>query len=233
MAGQEEPARFAHRRHLTRMPRKVTLTFDNGPDPEITPFVLDCLAHHNLTTTFFVLGQKVSDPALVRIARRASAEGHRIGNHTFTHTIPLGDLDGKTALAEFERTEQALAWLTQPQRLFHPFGGGGAIGPHLLHPAVVDKLEAGGYTCVLWNCVPGDWKHPDAWVDRALEDCRLREWSLVVLHDLPTGAMAHLDEFIRRLRDEGVEFTQDYPPNCVPVVGGRIVLPMAEYTREP
>jgi peptidoglycan/xylan/chitin deacetylase (PgdA/CDA1 family) len=214
------------------MPRRVTLTFDNGPDPEVTPSVLDCLSHHNLKTTFFVLGQKVSDPACARIAQRASEEGHRIGNHTFTHTVPLGDLDPETALAEFERTEQALDWLAQPERLFRPFGGGGAIGPHLLHPVVVERLESGGYTCVLWNCVPGDWKHPDAWVDRALEDCRSREWSLVVLHDLPTGAMAHLDEFIRRLRDEGVEFTQDYPPDCMPIVGGRIVLPMAPYTRE-
>jgi peptidoglycan/xylan/chitin deacetylase (PgdA/CDA1 family) len=233
MARQQEPARLAHRRHLTRMPRKVTLTFDNGPDPQVTPFVLDCLARHDLKTTFFVLGEKVSHPAGARLARRASEEGHRIGNHTFTHTVPLGNLDRTTALAEFERTEQALEWLIQPQRLFRPFGGGGAIGPHLLHPAVLDRLESGGFTCVLWNCVPGDWKHPDAWVDRALEDCRSLAWSLVVLHDLPTGAMAHLDEFIHRLSDEGVEFTRDYPPDCLPIVGGRIILPMAQYTREP
>ena len=215
------------------MRRKVTLTFDNGPDPEVTPFVLECLAHHNLKSTFFVLGEKLIDAANARIVRRASAEGHRIGNHTFTHTVPLGNLGRKAALAEFDRTEQGLQWLNQPQRLFRPFGGGGAIGPHLLHPAVVARLESGGYTCVLWNCVPGDWKHPDEWVERAVEDCRSRSWSLVVLHDLPTGAMAHLDEFIRTLREEEVEFTQEYPPTCLPIVGGRVVMPMAPYTREP
>ena len=214
------------------MPRKVTLTFDNGPDPGVTPYVLDCLARHDLKTTFFVLGEKVSNPACARIARRASDEGHRIGNHTFTHTVPLGDLDRKTALAEFDRTEEALNWLIQPQRLFRPFGGGGAIGPHLLHRAVVEKLAGGGYTCVLWNCVPGDWKYPHDWVHRALDACRSLPWSLVVVHDLPTGAMEHLDNFIRRLRDEDVEFTQDYPPDCLPIVEGRIVLPMAPYTRE-
>src|SRR5580698_4391615 len=211
---------------------KVTLTFDNGPEPLVTPSVLDCLAHHTLKTTFFVLGQKVSDPACARIARRAMEEGHRIGNHTFSHTTPLGDLDREVALEEFERTEQALAWIPQTERLFRPYGGGGSMGPHLLHPAVVERLEAGGYTCVLWNSVPGDWKNDDAWVDRALEDCRSLPWSMVVLHDLPTGAMAHLDEFIRLLRDDGVEFTQDYPPDCTPIVGGRIVLPMAQYTRQ-
>jgi hypothetical protein len=53
----------------------------------------------------------------------------------------------------------------------------------------------------------------------------------VVLHDLPTGAMKHLDEFIRRLRDEGVELTQDYPPDCLPIVDGKIVLPIEQYTQ--
>lgn len=214
---------------------KVTLTFDNGPEPLVTPSVLDCLAAHNLKTTFFVLGRKVSDPACARIARRAVEEGHRIGNHTFTHTTPLGELDRTSALEEFERTEQALAWVDQwvqqPERLFRPYGGGGALGPHLLHPAVVEKLQAGGHTCVLWNSVPGDWLHPDDWVDRAMEDCRSRPWSLVVLHDLPTGAMAHLDRFIRQLKDEGMELTAEYPPDCVPIVRGRIVLPIKRYVQ--
>jgi len=216
---------------------KVTLTFDNGPEPLVTPQVLDCLAQHDLKATFFVLGKKVIEPARARIAQRASADGHRIGNHTFTHTTPLGELDRTAALAEFDRTERALEWLlpagAQPRRLFRPYGGSGALGPHLLHPAVVEKLEAGGYTCVLWNSVPGDWRDPDQWVNRALEDCRSRPWSLVVLHDLPTGAMAHLDEFIRRLFDDGVELTQEYPSDCVPLLDGKIVLPMAQYTSKP
>jgi peptidoglycan/xylan/chitin deacetylase (PgdA/CDA1 family) len=211
--------------------RRVTLTFDNGPEPLVTPYVLDCLAGHNLKATFFVLGRKVSEPARARIARRAIEEGHHIGNHTFTHSKPLGELSRAAALDEFERTEQALASLDPPEQLFRPYGGRGSMGPHLLHPAVVEKLEAGGYTCVLWNSVPGDWQHPDDWVVRAMEDCRSRPWSLVVLHDLPTGAMAHLNEFIRQLNDEGVELTAEYPPNCVPIVRGRIALPIEQYVQ--
>src|SRR5580658_4618882 len=125
---------------------KVTLTFDNGPEPQVTPSVLDCLSQHNLKATFFVLGQKVSDPACARIARRAIEEGHRIGNHTFTHTTPLGQLDRSAALEEFDRTEQALARFyppdNPPQKLFRPYGGGGALGPHLLHPAVLEKTRS-------------------------------------------------------------------------------------------
>ena len=204
---------------------KVTLTFDNGPDPNVTPYVLDCLARHDVKSTFFVIGTRVADPARAAVARQAVKAGHRIGNHTWSHTTPLGELDAAAALEEFERTEQALDFLVQPQRLFRPYGRGGKLGAHLLHPAVVPKLD----TCVLWKFVSGDWRDPDGWMARALADCRASEWSLVVLHDIPSGAMLHLDEFIRTLKQEGMELTQEYPPDCVPIVNGKIVLPIEPY----
>ena len=194
----------------------------------MTPGVLDCLARHRIQTTFFVLGRKAITPEGVAIIRRAIAEGHWIGNHTFTHSAPLGRLDRADALREFEQAEQALAWITQPRRLFRP-PGSGRLGRHLLHPAVVEKLIAGAYTCVLWNSVPGDFRDPDGWLERALADCRSRPWTLVVLHDLPNGAMAHLDEFITRLENEGFEFTQEFPPDCVPILDGQVVLPLEPY----
>ncbi len=209
---------------------KVTLTFDNGPTPEVTPQVLDCLGRNGVAATFFVVGRKAAaGDALVRRARR---EGHFIGNHTFSHTTPLGELDREAALEEFDRAEEVLAWLDQPRRLFRPYARAGRQGPHLLHPAVLERLLDGNYWCVLWNCVPGDWRDPEGWVARALAGCRSREWSLVVLHDLPTGAMAHLDRFIRTLREEGFELTQDYPPDCVPIANGEIVQPLEPYVAE-
>ena len=103
------------------------------------------------------------------------------------------------------------------------------MGKGLLHPAVVDRLTAGGYTCVLWNCVPGDFRDPDGWMNRALADCRTREWSLVVLHDLPNGAMRHVDSFLRKLRDEGHQITQDFPPDCTPIVNGKVLQSLDEF----
>lgn len=211
------------------MRRRVTITFDNGPTPEATPYVLDCLAKHEVSATFFVVGRKASSSEGTAILQRASREGHCIGNHTFTHTTPLGELERDAALREFEQTEEALAWLQRPKRLFRPYGRGGMLGRHLIHPAVVEKLRAGRYWCVLWNCVPGDWRDPEGWVARALSDCRSREWSLVVLHDLPNGAMMHLERFIQALRDENVELTRDYPPGCVPIADGEILLSMDQF----
>jgi peptidoglycan-N-acetylglucosamine deacetylase len=208
---------------------KVTLTFDNGPDPEATPLVLDSLARHGVNSTFFVLGQNVSASAGLDLARRASREGHWIGNHTWSHVGRLGEMTREAALQEFESTQQALAWVEQPARLFRPRGGGGRFGRGLLHPAVVDKLTAGGFTCVLWTSVPGDFRDPDGWMDRALADCRTREWSLVVLHDIPNGAMRHLDSFLRKLRDEGHQLTQDFPLECTPIVNGQIVQSLDQF----
>jgi len=208
--------------------KKLTFTFDNGPEPGVTPAVLDCLARHNVKTTFFVMGRKAVTSEGSALVRREIEEGHWIGNHTFTHSTPLGRMDRAAALDEFEKAENALAWIQQPHKLFRP-PGKGQLGKHLLQPAVIEKLKAGGYSCVLWNSVPGDWRDPDGWLDRALADFESRDWTLIVLHDIPSGAMGHLDDFIVRLERAGVEFTQDFPPDCVPILDGKVVLPLEPY----
>ncbi|HWF37456.1 MAG TPA: polysaccharide deacetylase family protein [Candidatus Acidoferrales bacterium] len=202
--------------------RKVTLSFDNGPS-EATAQVLDCLLQHDVRASFFVLGEKLSDPSNMALVMRAAEEGHWIGNHTFTHTTPLGDLDVKSAVWEFEQTERFLEPLRLKEKLFRPYGRGGGLGRNLLHPAVVEKLRENSYSCVLWNSVPGDWLNPKTWVQAAMSDCRTRDWSLVVLHDLPTRAMDRLDDFIERLKQEDFQLTQEFPDDCVPIRNGRIV----------
>jgi len=207
---------------------QVTLTFDNGPEPSVTPQVLDCLARHRVRATFFVMGRKAATPEGGELVRRASAEGHGIGSHTWSHGASLGKLDAASALAEFERGSEAVALLGIKERLFRP-PGGGRIGDHILHAAVVPKLEAGGFTCVLWNLVTGDWKEPDEWLPRGLAGVRERDWTLLALHDLPTGAMSYLDTFLTQLKAEGHSFTPEFPPECLPIVDGRAVLPLEPY----
>lgn len=176
---------------------QVTLTFDNGPDPEVTPAVLDTLGRAGLRATFFVLGEKPRQPDCRVLAERAFAEGHWIGNHTFTHGAPLGESrEAGTVEREIGETQAPLGGLAHPDRLFRPVGGGGRLGRHLLSPEALDYLKAGEFSCVLWTSVPEDWLDPVGWVERAMADCRTRDWSVVVVHDLPTGAMDHLDRFI-------------------------------------
>ena len=81
----------------------------------------------------------------------------------------------------------------------------------------------------LWNAVPEDWAYPTGWVARALTLCFAQEHSLLVLHDLPTGAMAYLDEFLALAKDGGATFTQDFPTDCVLVKSGAIVRDVKPY----
>jgi peptidoglycan/xylan/chitin deacetylase (PgdA/CDA1 family) len=201
---------------------EVTLSFDNGPEPEATPAVLDALRRRALRATFFVIGRKLRDPARRALAERAHADGHWIGNHSWTHQGPLGDRrDPGHAEAEIARTEAELGPLSHPDRLFRPVGGGGALGPHLLSGAARDLLAAGGHTVVTWTAVPGDWRDPDGWPGTALRQCLAEPRPVLVLHDLPNGAMRHLDAFLDRLQQAGATFRQDFPEACVPMRRGR------------
>jgi hypothetical protein len=80
----------------------------------------------------------------------------------------------------------------------------------------------------LWNAIPGDWKERDGWVDRALAQCRAQAWTLMVLHDLPTGAMRNLEQLLDAAAALGIRLRHDFAPACVPILDGRIVRPLAD-----
>lgn len=85
--------------------RLVALTFDDGPDPVWTPRILDLLREAHVPATFFVVGAKAErHPELLR---RAAAEGHDLGNHTYHH-LSLRDLPPEAVRFEIERTNQAI-----------------------------------------------------------------------------------------------------------------------------
>jgi hypothetical protein len=93
----------------------------------------------------------------------------------------------------------------------------------LLSATAVRYLEAGGYTVVTWNNVPGDWIEPQAqWPARAFATMEQQDWSLLVIHDFLIGPMIDtLTYFIDAARSRGVEIVQDFPPACTPMVRGQ------------
>jgi peptidoglycan-N-acetylglucosamine deacetylase len=209
----------------------LTVTFDNGPESSVTPVVLDVLARHGVATTFFVIGNKLSDPRARACAERAHAEGHWIGNHTWTHTRPLGEQPGEEAAKlEIGRAQAEIGSLSHDPPLFRPTGGGGHLDRRLLSAEAAAMLQAGGFSCVLWNAIPYDWQDPDGWVDTALAQLAIQPWTLMVLHDLPTGAMRHLDRFLTEVNRRGGRFRQDFPLACVPITAGKVTGPLANFT---
>lgn len=208
--------------------KSITLSFDNGPDPEVTPQVLDVLQRNGVAASFFVLGDKLRDRRY--LCERARDEGHWIGNHTFNHLVPMG-LSRAPGAAEREmrRTQRLMEGLAHEDKLFRPFGGGGLLDKCLFDRESFGCLVDEGYTCVLWNSVPEDWVDPVRWPDRALQQCSELDHALVVLHDLPTDAMLKLEGFIGRARNAGFSFVQEFPDSCVPVWRGQIRASMDAY----
>ena len=203
------------------MTDRVTLTFDNGPTPGVTEHVLDALAARELQATFFVIGSKLMDERGRAVAQRAHGEGHWIGNHTLTHTTPLGQLGEAVDVdREIDGAQSLIGALAHPDRLFRPYGSGGVIDRRLLGGHGRRRMLDDGFTCCLWDCQPRDWLEPDEWVATGLATIESIEWPVVVLHDLPTGAMAHLPRFLDALAAADIEVVQDFPDSCVPIRRG-------------
>jgi peptidoglycan/xylan/chitin deacetylase (PgdA/CDA1 family) len=201
---------------------RVTLSFDNGPDAEGTPRVLDALAAHDLRASFFALGKRLEQPGARALLERARSEGHWIGNHSYSHGTPLGlDPSPEAALREIDAAQALLGDLAHPDLPFRPFGGGGRLDRNLLSRAALARLVAGRHTLVLWSCVPRDWVDT-GWPERALAEIARQPWSLVVLHDVVPDTAARLPEFLAALRAARHEVVQEWPEACVPIRRGAL-----------
>jgi peptidoglycan/xylan/chitin deacetylase (PgdA/CDA1 family) len=205
----------------------LTLTFDNGPDPDVTPYVLSILADFDIKSTFFVVGEKAR--RYPELCRMIVDQGHWLGNHTWSHTLPLGLMrDPRQETFEVLETHREISSLLGNRRLFRPMGGGGEIGPHLLSTASLQALRENRYSCVLWNSVPGDWRDHHGWPVQAAADLARNRWTVMVLHDTSLEAMTHLPQFIGDALSLGTRFRQDFPEGCLPIKDGIMAVPVSE-----
>jgi peptidoglycan/xylan/chitin deacetylase (PgdA/CDA1 family) len=207
----------------------LTLTFDNGPT-DATPVVLDLLKAHGIRSTFFVTGKQMAIPRMRVHAERAAREGHWIGNHTYSHTVSLGSIaDPAWSVAEIADTQKLIGRLAHPDRLFRPYANSAVLDRRVFSRASIEYMQANAYTVVLWNAVPRDWLDRE-WMQTALEQCLSQPWSLMVLHDDFTRALPALERFLPAVKAAGARFRQDFPPACVPLHQGHIVLPLDNLT---
>lgn len=163
-----------------RAGRRVALTFDDGPDPEVTPAVLDALAQHGARATFFTIGRSLkAHPAL---ARRLATERHELANHSWSHSRWQIFFDLPRQVREIGRGSRVIASLTK--------GHGGHRAPPLFRPPVGIKgpslaLAAGhlGLTVVAWSLHSRDTRDPDPRriARRVLN--KIRPGDIVLLHD--------------------------------------------------
>ncbi len=175
------------------------LTFDDGPDPEQTPRLLDALAEHGVAATFFVVGSRARRHPV--IVRRIAAEGHAVGNHTFTHPDPAR-ITARRLLAEVRHTGGLLADLMgRETTLFRPPYG------RVSAPQLVGLWRA-GQAVVLWSEDPKDFAGCSAERLRAWFRARPPgEGSLVLLHDDRPHARLVIADLAASARARGLEFT--------------------------
>jgi peptidoglycan/xylan/chitin deacetylase (PgdA/CDA1 family) len=178
----------------------VALTFDDGPSPENTPALLDLLARHRVKATFFMVGRNIG--AHRELAARVLAEGHQLGNHSYSHTRMV--LRSPSFMQEeISRTDALLRELgVQGEILFRaPFGKKLFVLPWLL--AREHRKH------ITFDVVPDDHATQDAALitSRILE--ATRPGSIILLHDgwsAKPGTLEAADRVMARLRAQGYRF---------------------------
>lgn len=196
----EQPSiflRWIYPRALWRMNRHekaVYLTFDDGPIPEATPFVLDTLDHFQIKATFFMVGDNVRKHP--EVFRMVVERGHRIGNHTFNHISGFKYLS-KNYLSNTDKANEFLQ-----TDLFRP--------PHGWMRWFQFFLLRKKYRIVMWDLVTRDYSK---WVtaDDVFQNVRkyARNGSIITFHDSLKSIdklRTALPKSIQWLREQGYEF---------------------------
>jgi len=175
--------------------RDILLTFDDGPSSRNTAKVLDILSAHDIKAMFLVLGSLLAKSAGRTTASRVHAEGHILGNHSFSHQnlrgLPRDKVDH-----ELRRTHELICDCTGECTYFRP--------PYGSTDDVVSEVALEfGYTTVGWTVDTLDWRLKDngAWVDHGMEQIEAREDSIVLMHDIHKSTGDHLVTLIHRITD--------------------------------
>lgn len=206
----------------TNSPRKLALTFDDGPNPAITPKLLDLLDRYKARATFFVIGKHAREcPDLLK---ETAARGHVIGNHTDAHPN-LFWLKSDQITVELRCCNYSIISATgaPPRWLRPPFG--------TRNPWVVPVARELKQRVVMWTLLPGDWRATSSeWLIPRMKPIATRAQrnlgpagaantaattgDILCLHDgshrqlnadrLPT--LAALEHWLPRWRDLGLEF---------------------------
>jgi peptidoglycan/xylan/chitin deacetylase (PgdA/CDA1 family) len=200
----------------TDSPRKLAITFDDGPNPAITPRLLDVLDRYKAPATFFLIGRYIREcPELVS---EISVRGHAIGNHTESHPNLFWKQPAEIRV-ELRLTYSALKnILAAPPKWFRPPFG-------LRNPWLAAEARELNMRVVMWTLLPGDWKAPSSqWLIQRMQPIAARAQralkrgagtgEIICLHDGShreqnadrTHTLTALEYWLPRWRDLGLEF---------------------------
>jgi len=172
-------------------------TFDDGPDPEHTPRLLDVLRQHDQRAAFFMIGEAAERyPELVR---RIDRDGHLLGSHSHSHPAAR-TMHGRAWLEEMRRGRTVIEQLVgRSVPAFRP--------PHgHLEFGTLSRLLLGDWQVVLWSVDPKDYALDSAQeIFARLEQSQLTDHDIVLLHDTAAATVTALASFLATRPDQSIE----------------------------
>ena len=191
--------------------RIVALTYDDGPNPPYTERLLDVLAKHNVKATFFMIGKRIEKhPETVH---RVIAEGHQIGNHTYSHPL-LGFLPPFCVQRQIERTDDLIRQYGVVEEIVFRAP---MLTRFLPVAYVLAKGDRTHISCDVWSW---DWttQNPDKITETVLKKTlsSTGAGSIIVLHDGKaenknanrSGTIEATDRIITALKQDGYRFVR-------------------------
>jgi len=177
--------------------KQIALTFDDGPNEEVTPQVLALLEKHQLPATFFLIGHKITGNET--IVEQIATAGHLIGNHSYSHSVGFDFKWTAWVRQELVKTQDIIEKVIgQKVRYFRPPFG-------VTNPHIAKAAEQENYQVIGWNVRPYD----AVTNDKTLVLKRIKEGlqpgSIVLLHDIKPLILEVLEELIPYLKAEGYE----------------------------
>jgi len=181
----------------------IALTFDDGPDPEDTPIILDLLRQYGVKATFFIIGNKAERyPGLVK---READEGHELGNHTYRHLYYNNKVSERLFKEELQKTQDAIYKASgQKPHLFRPPGG-------YYNENLVRIAKKEGFKIVMWSwhLNTNDWNTPGVAKITSTILNNARNGNIVLFHDFVEGqtqTISALKQILPELKNRGYRF---------------------------
>lgn len=193
-------------------PKKMYLTFDDGPSEENTMKILDILKEQNVKATFFVVGENVEKHP--EVAKRIVEEGHTIGIHCYNHSYDNLYESVESYLADFEKAKQVVYDVTGVDAWCFRFPGG-SINSHNeeIYEEIIEEMTNRGYIYFDWNASLEDAvkkSTPEQLIQNARESTLQRKRIVMLAHDIVYNTMLCLEELLKEFPEyEFLPITKD------------------------
>jgi peptidoglycan-N-acetylglucosamine deacetylase len=176
----------------------IAITFDDGPNAQLTPKLLDVLKQRGIRATFFVVGKNVEE--YPDIVGRMALEGHEVANHSWSHPA-LTKLGTESFRKQIENTNEAIAKVTgkRPVLMRPPYGATSVS----LNKRLVEQF---GLKVILWSVDPLDWKYRNSNRVYNLIVQNTRPGSIILAHDIHATTVAAMPETLDALLGKGYKF---------------------------